>query len=478
MRHEQDRIHPAIRITRVQDRARGMSTRGPCDTLPAVAGTPAEGTAHGAPVTACPRCGAHFFDPAIEHCPTDGAYLLASGEHSTRIDRVVGGRYRLLGHLGEGGMGTVYLAEHGLSGRRCALKIIRAELESSQNARERFLRECHALERIDSPHVVQVLESGSSSAGEIFLVMELLEGRDLSARMDGGPLSIAETAHIGGQIAAALSAAHAKNIVHRDLKPENVFLCADGLVKVLDFGVARLLDAPSIAGASGRLTAMGTIVGTPAYMSPESVQGHAPGTASDLYSLGVILYEMIAGHPPFVDPERVVVMTMHLANEPPPLERAVPPALDDLIHTLLAKAPEARPPSADAVKKTLEEIAATPIAPEAMTLRQPRTQPSRRKRSVWPFVGVGCAFAMVLVFASSFGVWLALRENEASIEPVAAPEPVPEPAPPPVAEAPPPPAVEPPPAPVEVAPPLPPPEIEQPAPAPRPRARSHLRNQW
>jgi serine/threonine-protein kinase len=223
-------------------------------------------------------------------------------------------------------MGTVYLAEHGPSQRRVALKIIRPELESSAIARNRFLRECESLERIESPHVVEVLESGAAPGGEIYLGMERLEGVPLGERTDEGALPLGEVVRVGVQVAAALTAAHAAGIVHRDLKPDNVFLCDSGVVKVLDFGIARLLDGRTLEGASNKLTATGTIVGTPAYMSPEGAAGAAVGPAGDLYSFGVMLYEMVSGQLPFWAEQPVLVLGKHLKEPAPPASPASPSA--------------------------------------------------------------------------------------------------------------------------------------------------------
>ncbi len=311
----------------------------------------------------------------------------------------MGGRYRLLGKIGQGGMGTVYLAEHGLSGRRVALKIIRRELESSSVARSRFLRECESLERIDSPHVVQVLESGESPAGEIYLVMERLLGTTLGERLDSGALPLDDVPAIGAQIASALAAAHGKGVVHRDLKPDNVFLCQDGLVKVLDFGIARLLDGQTLdGGGAKKLTATGTIVGTPAYMSPEGAAGETVGPQGDLYSLGVILYEMVSGQPPFWDEKPVLVLGKHLKEKPPPLPPSVPPELARLIDALLQKDPSKRPASADEIVRVLSGLASG-----VHTL--PTARPARRvARRVLALVAIAVLAALV---GGGAALWMA-----------------------------------------------------------------------
>ncbi|MEC7521516.1 MAG: serine/threonine-protein kinase [Myxococcota bacterium] len=318
----------------------------------------------GPPVSVCPACNEPYWDPEMSHCPHDGTRLEAGGEAgpATRVDLVVGQRYRLLGKIGEGGMGSVFVAEHALSLRRVAMKIIKPELESSKIARQRFLRECHTLERIDSPHVVEVLEAGESPANEIYLVMELLEGRTLGERIQAeGPLPMWEACEIAAQVASALQAAHEVGIVHRDMKPDNVFLCDDGTVRVIDFGIARLLDGQTVEGAGRKLTADGTIVGTPAYISPEQAAGKQVDPRSDLYSLGVVLFEALTGEPPFWDDHPVMLMGLHLKATPPALrdrrsDLPYPPALEALVAGLLRKRPEERPSAARDVEAALRAL--------------------------------------------------------------------------------------------------------------------------
>ncbi|MEQ8454080.1 MAG: serine/threonine-protein kinase [Sandaracinaceae bacterium] len=318
----------------------------------------------GPPTRVCPACNEPYWDREMSHCPQDGTRLEDAGESgpATRIDLVVGERYRLLGKLGEGGMGTVFVAEHALSLRRVAMKIIKPELESSKVTRERFLRECHTLERIDSPHVVEVLEAGESPANEIYLVMELLEGRTLGERIQAeGALPVWEACEIAAQIASALQAAHEVGIVHRDMKPDNVFLCEDGTVRVIDFGIARLLDGQTVEGAGRKLTADGTIIGTPAYISPEQAAGRAVEPTADLYSLGVVLFEMLTGDLPFWDDHPVMLLGLHLKQPPPKLADVhpagrFPPALEALVAALLAKKPGGRPSSAKDVEAALRAL--------------------------------------------------------------------------------------------------------------------------
>ena len=412
----------------------------------------------GPPLAVCPDCGEPFWDSDITHCPNDGTPLQASGDGGpqTRVDRVVGGRYRLLGQIGEGGMGTVYIAEHAASLRRVAMKIIRPELESSKLARERFLRECRTLEKVKSPHVVEVLESGESPGGEIFLVMELLEGETLGDRLDrDGALPVNEVASIGGQVASALATAHAQGIVHRDMKPDNIFLCHDGTARVLDFGIARLLDAEMLDGSNRKLTATGAIIGTPTYISPEQAAGREVGLAADNYSFGVVLFEMLTGRTPFVDEHPVLLMGLHL-KEPAPSIRDVRPDLPypdevvDLVDALLRKDPKKRP-EGEEVRRILGELgsgihtlprkgSSAPLetgatrmegAPAGLTTAEmtpPDRTPSARSRRRGSKRGLLYAIvagAVLLAVAVSVGAWKLVADasggDEGAVDPVADP---------------------------------------------------------
>src|SRR3954469_5232866 len=224
-----------------------------------------------------------------------------SAESDPLLGRTVAdGRYEVLARLGTGGMGTVYrVRQHPLE-RMAVLKLIHREMASDATAVGRFEREMRVTAAIEHPHTVRVYDFGQID-GQPYLAMEYLAGRSLRQELDrSGPLPAERVASIGVQVAKALGAAHRVGVVHRDLKPDNVML-VDGygerdFVKVLDFGIARSLDQ---AGAGFR-TKAGAIIGTPAYMSPEQASNVPLDARSDLYSLGVVLYEMLAGTPPFV----------------------------------------------------------------------------------------------------------------------------------------------------------------------------------
>jgi eukaryotic-like serine/threonine-protein kinase len=287
------------------------------------------------------------------------------------------GRYRILHRLGQGGMGIVFAAEDESLGRRVAVKTIS---EPDDSARKRFRREARAAARVNHPNVCQVYEIGEDS-GQLYIAMELLEGETLSSRLQRGAMSLAEVLKLAQGMLAALQALHEAGTLHRDLKPSNVFLTAHG-VKLLDFGLARALPKPltqSLAGES-ELTRPGLLVGTPRYMTPEQVLGHATDPRTDLFSTGAILYEALAGRPAFLGSNTVEVLSATLHEEPPALAGdAAVVALDRLIRRALAKRPSERPPSAAAM---LEEVSA--ISPDGRGASRAVARPLTRL-AVLPF---------------------------------------------------------------------------------------------
>ena len=261
------------------------------------------------------------------------------------------GNYRSISLLGEGGMGAVYLAEHPEIGRRVAVKVLRPDLTRDPQLLTRFLNEARAANAIHHPNIIEILDSGTTDDGMPYLVMELLEGETLAARVRRlGKLSLTEALDVAYQTASAVGAAHRKGIVHRDLKPDNLFVIPDHAnpgrerVKVLDFGIAKL----AVKTSPGMMvqTRTGTVMGTPAYMSPEQCLGNRElDDRSDIYSLGIILYEMLCGRPPFVSTGFGELMDMHLhASLPPPASfgTELPADVDSIIRRALAKRPEDR----------------------------------------------------------------------------------------------------------------------------------------
>jgi serine/threonine protein kinase len=263
------------------------------------------------------------------------------------------GRYRVLHRLGQGGMGIVFAAEDESLGRRIAVKTITTMDESS---RERFRREARAAAAVNHPNVCQVYEIGED-AGQMFIAMELLEGEPLAERLKRGPLSVEEAGRLAREMLAALQALHDAGTLHRDLKPSNVFLTRHG-VKVLDFGLARSLpgEFTEEVEAARELTRPGMIVGTPRYMAPEQILGHATTAGTDLFAAGAVLYEAIASRPAFIGASPVEILLATLHEEPPALTGSpAVVALDRALRRALAKRPADRPASA---REMLEEIEA------------------------------------------------------------------------------------------------------------------------
>jgi len=290
--------------------------------------------------------------------------------------RVLDGRYELVRRLGAGGMGVVYAARHVVLGNRFAVKVLRPPpAAQAKEATERFKREARAASALGHPNIVDVKDFGELPGGLFYYVMEHLEGRDLLAELETtGPLPTPRLANVALQVAEAMGAAHAKGIVHRDLKPENVFLTSrDGEpdhVKLIDFGIAKvnsmdghLGTVPPLAALAfssspgrGRFTAAGIVLGTPAYMSPEQCKGTDIDFRSDLYALGVLLFEAATGEVPFEAESVFEIMRMHQELAPPDprvLAPDLPAPLAEMILALLAKDPAQRPASMDAVAHAL-----------------------------------------------------------------------------------------------------------------------------
>jgi serine/threonine-protein kinase len=288
------------------------------------------------------------------------------------VGRTLEGRYTILAKLGAGSMGTVYRAKQHAMGREVAIKILRGDRAADESAKARFMREARANSLLASPNTVTVFDFGESESGEFYLAMELLEGESLGQRITRvGRMPAPVAVDACRQALRSLGEAHAKGIIHRDLKPDNLFFARvltsavasttpggedtqghDELVKVLDFGIAKMVDASDPNPMNVVETQAGTVFGTPRYMSPEQAQGKTLDARSDLYSLAVILYQMLTGRPPFTDNDAVVVMARHIKSTPKRPNEAVPEAmipreLEDVVMRTLAKDPKDRPASAE-----------------------------------------------------------------------------------------------------------------------------------
>jgi eukaryotic-like serine/threonine-protein kinase len=305
------------------------------------------------PSPLAPPAGVHGSEP-----PANGA---------SRLGQVISGRYLIKELIGEGGMGSVYLAEHTHMRKRVALKLLHAEMSNNEEVLARFRREAEAAAHIEHPNVVAATDFGHTGDGGFFLVLEYVEGTSLRDALRAGSMPVARALHITRQIAFALERAHDAGIVHRDLKPENVMLVRKeddpDFVKVLDFGIARFEAHAQRDASQQPLTRLGTILGTPEYMAPEQALGETVTAVSDLYAVGVMLYEMLTGQHPFEADDRMAILSMHLVAPVPPMrDRApsvqIPPAVEGIVRRLLEKDGKARFPNGRALSEAIEEAAA------------------------------------------------------------------------------------------------------------------------
>ena len=273
------------------------------------------------------------------------------------VPQFIAGRFRIEREIGTGGMGTVYLATHLDLERPVAVKIIRREFAGDADVADLFFREARTMAKLRHPNAAMIFDAGNLPDGRHFIVMEFVEGETLSqALAREGRFAFSKAVGIATQICEVLEEAHRIGIVHRDLKPSNILLGKRG-VCVLDFGVAKVLASSAESTATHASTGSGQLVGTPRYMSPEQCLGQRVGARSDLYSLGVLVYEMLAGRPPFIDPLQSALLVKQATAAAPPLPRLrqdIPRSLALAVHSLLAKRPEDRPRTAAMAKTLLE----------------------------------------------------------------------------------------------------------------------------
>jgi len=429
----------------------------------------------------CPACNTRY-DEGGAFCSRDGTPLVKNPDalKTDLVGQILADRYRVVRLIGEGGMGQVYEAQHVNINKRFALKLLRPEIVSNAEAVARFRQEAWASSSIGHENIIEIEDFATLPSGAVYLAMEFLDGKALSERMREEPaLSFGESLDVMLQVSSGLAAAHDKGIVHRDMKPENIFLgqkYGRPLVKILDFGIAK------VSGAEGNrsLTRTGTIFGTPHYMSPEQALGKTLDHRADIYSVGVIMYELFTGKVPFEAESFMGILTKHITTQPMPPRQAAPerdiaPAVEAIILRALAKEPDERYQTMAELGGELAAIAGE-LAPEvlqprpssqalaqiarapstAMPARTPTPMPRppsgaqplpvdaapAKKRSAAPYIALAC----VLVAGAAGAVVFATRTPAATVTPpttVAQPQPQPvAPTPPPAQAEPTPPAME------------------------------------
>jgi tetratricopeptide (TPR) repeat protein len=345
--------------------------------------------------------------------------------------QIVDGRYRIVELIGEGGMGRVYRAEQTRLSRNVAVKVMSRDYSAVPEVGRRFEREALALARLDHPNCVAVQDFGRLPDGSLYLVMSYLSGTLLRTALDTTPFVTARALHVARHLAAGLAHAHRAGIVHRDVKPDNVMLVqhegdAD-FAKLFDFGLVKLLeDEP---GSAPNLTTVGQRFGTPAYMSPEQALGRVVDARTDLYSLTVVLFEMLVGRPLFVADDEEGLLVMHAAKAPPSLAEATlgrrfPPQVEELVRRGLAKKPEERPQSAAEYLAMLDKIAAvgvdTPGAVMSASTASSLAASSLARRATGAVARLGArrvAAALgvvILAAAGAVSLYRALRPHHAA----------------------------------------------------------------
>lgn len=310
----------------------------------------------------CPQCKRRFAE-GLEVCPDDGTQLYSLDTKEV-VDPLIGalidGRFLVKSLLGRGGMGAVYRGIQTSVNREVAIKVLRPELTGREEALERFFREAKLVSELTHPNIVRLFEFGQDRERDLlYLVMELIRGQPLGDLLEQGRFQLNMALEVVYQVCGALTEPHAKGVIHRDLKPDNIVLLpvSDGTlqVKVLDFGIARTLERET------QLTKTGMICGTPAYMAPEQAQNFEIDSRTDLYALGVLLFEMLSGRPPFLGDTSLQILLHHIQRPAPPVSEVLPPGqipsgVEALVASLLAKRQEDRPSSARAVREEIEEI--------------------------------------------------------------------------------------------------------------------------
>lgn len=325
----------------------------------------------------CPVCGKKYSDTSTL-CSADAAVLQRTED--PLIGQKLAGKYLVEKLIKSGGMGSVYLGKHILMDKTVAIKVLRPSLALDTDVVARFSREAKAASRISHPHAVSVTDFGEDENGVVFLVMEYLDGRTLKEVIKTeGPMAVPRAVEIIRQVSGALDAAHEQGVVHRDLKSDNIMLTRTNggeWAKVLDFGIAKIQQPPGFRDID--LTAPNLVIGTPQYMSPEQCSQSGPIDArSDVYSLGVIVYEMLAGHVPFTGESPTVIMMKQVQDQPPSVQEARPQLgaeVDGVLARALAKQPRDRFQSAGELSGALAD-AASRLSEPSLVAAAPITTP-------------------------------------------------------------------------------------------------------
>ncbi len=320
---------------------------------------------------ACPVCGKEYSNTSTL-CPVDGEVLVNTSD--PLIGEALADKYLVEELIKTGGMGSVYRGKHVLMDKRVAIKVLRPSLAMDNDVVARFSREAKAASRISHPHAVNVTDFGESESGVVFLVMEYLDGQTLKEVIKReGAMSLERTIEIVRQVAGALDAAHEQGVIHRDLKSDNIMLShtnGGDWAKVLDFGIAKIQQPEGVRDVD--ITAANLVIGTPQYMSPEQCSQSGPiDKRSDIYSFGIIIYEMLAGRVPFTGESPTVIMMKQVQDEPPPISEFrpdLPNGVAQIISRTLAKQPDDRFQSAGELSKALTEACAGSVVAASATV--------------------------------------------------------------------------------------------------------------
>jgi len=386
-------------------------------------------------VKLCPVCSTEFPDD-VKFCPNDGATLRSAAPLSDLVGQVVADRYHVVKKLGEGGMGQVYLAEHVKMGRRSAIKVMNPSMVHDPDAVARFNREASNASRITHPNVCAIYDFGETPEGLIYLAMEYIEGEALTDLLEReGALKVPRAVHIFRQVADALQAAHDLGIVHRDLKPDNIMLTKNkggaDVVKVVDFGIAKAVSGDE---SGQKVTKTGLVVGTPEFMSPEQLSGDKLDGRSDLYSLALVFYKMLAGELPFKADTVQETMIKRLTDEPAKLaatrpDLPFPAGLQEVLDNALARTPVDRYQTVSKFGQDVASVTGTGSATVAVPATRANVESEKtqlldtsatkamaakggvkvapaKKRSFVPMVG-----GVVAVLALGGGAWAMLHKT-------------------------------------------------------------------